>query len=298
MGKRKVTLSIEKEVLREAKKLSYRTGGTDSTLDYMVIKDSSPLSTSIDELRRKEYVYRITKYGESIELTCRPYIFNDFKDKIYKMVNALVNIPNTQLHIIADALKDNPRIAQVNIAYQIVRNRSHWEKFSKELINKVDLEKIIVSILDILKEKINEKKLKINVEIEEGLIKILADRSVVSISLFTLIENAVLYNRIGGQVNIKIQKLAQRPYLEIIVEDTGIGMTKKDLANLFKKYYRGEKAKELDIKGFGIGLYNVKNLINLHGGEIKIESEENKGTKATITLPLDLNLIPGYKVRK
>jgi len=165
-------------------------------------------------------------------------------------------------------------------------------------IEEIDLEKIVVTILDVLKEKIEEKKLKVNVEIEEGLIKILADQSIISLSLFTLVENAVLYNRPGGQIKIKIQKLAQRPYLEIIVEDTGIGMTKKDLANLFKKYYRSEKAKEFDIKGFGVGLYSAKNLVNLHGGEIKIESEENKGTKATITLPLDPNLIPGYKKRE
>jgi signal transduction histidine kinase len=165
-------------------------------------------------------------------------------------------------------------------------------------IEEIDLEKIIVSILDVLKEKIEEKKLKVSVEIEEALTKIFADRSGVSLLLFTLIENAVLYNRPGGQIRIKIQKLAQRPYLEIIVEDTGIGMTKKDLSNLFKKYYRGEKAKELDVKGFGIGLYNAKTLINLQGGEIKVESEENKGTKVTITLLLDPNLIPGYKTRE
>jgi signal transduction histidine kinase len=69
-------------------------------------------------------------------------------------------------------------------------------------------------------------------------------------------------------------------------------MSKEDLANLFKKYYRGQKAKDLDIKGFGIGLYNAKKLANLHGGDIIVDSQENKGTKATLILPLDLSLIP------
>jgi signal transduction histidine kinase len=160
-------------------------------------------------------------------------------------------------------------------------------------IEEVDLEKIIVSLLDILRGKIEEKKLKVNVEIEEKVSKIQADRRVLSLSLFALMENAVLYNKIGGSVMIKAQKMAQRPYLEIIIEDTGIGMSKEDLANLFKKYYRGKKAKDLDVKGFGIGLYNAKRLANLHGGDIKIESQEDKGTKAVLILPLDLSLIPG-----
>jgi two-component system phosphate regulon sensor histidine kinase PhoR len=160
-------------------------------------------------------------------------------------------------------------------------------------IEEVDLEKIIISLLDILRGKIEEKKLKINVEIEEKVLKIQADRRVLSLMLFALMENAVLYNKVGGSVMIKVQKMAQRPYLEIIIEDTGFGMSKEDLANLFKKYYRGKKAKDLDVKGFGIGLYNAKRLANFHGGDIEVESQEDQGTKAVLTLPLDISLIPG-----
>jgi signal transduction histidine kinase len=160
-------------------------------------------------------------------------------------------------------------------------------------IEEVDIEKIIISLLEILRGKIEEKKLKVNVEIEEKVSKIQVDRRVLSLALFALIENAVLYNKTGGSVIIKIQKMTQRPYLEIIIEDTGIGMSKDDLANLFKKYYRGKKAKDLDIKGFGIGLYNAKKLANLHGGDITVDSQENKGTKATLILPLDPSLISG-----
>jgi len=160
-------------------------------------------------------------------------------------------------------------------------------------IGEVDLEKIIVSLLDILKGRIEEKKIKISVEIEEQISKIQADHRVLSLVLFSLIENAILYNKTGGSIMIKVQKMPQRPYLEIIVEDTGVGMAKEDLANLFQKYYRGKKAKDLDVKGFGIGLYNSKKLANLHGGDVKIESYEDKGTKAIFVLPLEPNLIPG-----
>jgi len=160
-------------------------------------------------------------------------------------------------------------------------------------LEEVDLEKAMLIVLDVLKGKIEEKKLKVNVEIEETLSKAYIDYKVLLVILFILIENAVLYNKIGGSVMIKVQKISKRPYLEIIIEDTGLGMSKEDLANLFKKYYRGKKAKDLDVKGFGIGLYSAKKLANLHGGDIYVESQVDKGTKVVLTLPLEQSLIPG-----
>jgi signal transduction histidine kinase len=214
------------------------------------------------------------------------------------------NLESLNLEEISKENKDFIEIALRIIKSTIVLAESTLSLLRTEFgkleikIEEVDLEKIIVSVLDVLKEKIEEKKIKVNVEIEETVTKVNLDKSIISLSLFALIENAILYNKLGGTVEIKIQKMLQRPYLEITIADTGIGMTQKDLINLFKKYYRGEKARESYFKGFGIGLYNTKNLINLHGGEIKVESEENKGTKVTIVLPLDPNLIPGYKVTK
>lgn len=159
-------------------------------------------------------------------------------------------------------------------------------------IEEIDLEKIFLQILDILKDKINEKKLKISLEISEGEEKALGDQGLLFAALFALIENAVVYNKIGGSLEIIIRKQVQRPYREIIIKDTGIGMNQEDLNNLFKKYYRGKKAKDLEIKGFGLGLYNAKTILNLHGGEIKVESQEDKGTTVTLLLPLNINLIP------
>jgi signal transduction histidine kinase len=169
--------------------------------------------------------------------------------------------------------------------------RIEFKKIELKTAN-IDTEKLIIFILDILKDKIEEKGIKVNVEIEEKVSTIVGDESILKMTLFSLIENAVVYNRVGGSINIKIKKQEQRPYLEITIEDTGIGMSKKDLDNLFKKYYRGERAKNLKSDGFGIGLYNAKSLINIHGGEIKVESQENKGTTVKVYLPLDPNLIP------
>lgn len=159
-------------------------------------------------------------------------------------------------------------------------------------IEEIDLEKIFINILDILKTKIKEKGIKVNVEIVKNEEKAIGDKGLIFSALYSIVENAVFYNKTGGKIDIIIRKLEQRPYREIIIKDTGIGISKEDLDNLFKKYYRGRKAKDLEVKGFGIGLYNAKRILNLHGGEIKVESEENKGTTVYVILPLDVNLIP------
>jgi signal transduction histidine kinase len=155
-------------------------------------------------------------------------------------------------------------------------------------LKEIDFEKLLVEILDILKEKIEEKKLKITIKIQEEANIFKGDESILKIALFSIIENAVIYNKNGGEIKIEINKLETRPYIEIIIEDTGFGMSEEDVKNLFKKYYRGKKAKELQAQGFGIGLYNAKSLINLHGGEINIESKENIGTKVFVYLPTNL----------
>ena len=159
-------------------------------------------------------------------------------------------------------------------------------------LKEFSLEETIRRILKILERKIAEKGLEVNVEIYEKVKNILGDPIMIFLSLFSLIENAVVYNKQGGKVFIKAQKEEGRPYVLIEIEDTGIGMTNEDKENLFKKYYRSKKAKEMEVSGFGIGLYLTKTIIDLYGGKIEIESEENRGTKVKVSLPLEKNLIP------
>ncbi len=189
---------------------------------------------------------------------------------------ALRSIKNTLLF--AESLLNLARIEMRKIVLNIQEN--------------INLENLILSLLDVLKDKIETKGIKVNIEIEEKAAFIPGDESILKVAIFSILQNAVVYNKIGGEINIFIRKQVQRPYTEIIVEDTGIGMTEEDLKNIFKKYYRGKKAKEMDANGFGIGLYNAKYLINLHGGEIQVQSQENVGTTVKIYLPLDSNLIP------
>ncbi len=110
-----------------------------------------------------------------------------------------------------------------------------------------------------------------------------ADSEEMEIILNNLVSNAVKYNREGGEVFFNINK--QKGDLIIRVEDTGIGIAPQEQANLFKEFSRIKNAKTKNITGSGLGLSIVKKMVELNNGTISLESEEDKGSVFTVTIP-------------
>ncbi len=119
-------------------------------------------------------------------------------------------------------------------------------------------------------------------EIESGL-EVSADRSHLFNILTNLIENAVKYSDPSVEISAAAATRADGN-VEISVADNGNGIPAGDLRHIFKRFYRG-KASATDIPGMGLGLAYVKLLVSAHGGEIKVESEEGKGSRFTIIIP-------------
>lgn len=105
-----------------------------------------------------------------------------------------------------------------------------------------------------------------------------------------LLENAIRYNVENGEVSIKLIK--KPPYLEVAIQDTGIGIPKEELSKMFVKFFRASNVVKYETEGTGLGLYITKNIVEAHGGKIWVESVENRGTTFYFTLPLDEKLIP------
>ena len=114
----------------------------------------------------------------------------------------------------------------------------------------------------------------------------------IGMALSNIIDNAIKYNTQHGNVAIYIEKAQKEPYAKIIIQDTGIGMPEKETQALFRKFSRGEKAKELEPNGSGLGLYIAKNIVKNHGGDIVVQSTPNRGSTFTLTFPTDPRLIP------
>ncbi|MCD4773208.1 MAG: response regulator [Bacteroidales bacterium] len=98
-----------------------------------------------------------------------------------------------------------------------------------------------------------------------------------------LLSNAVKYNLENGEVNISIMK--QKKEIKIKVEDTGIGMTEEDVSKLFHDFVRIKNSKTKNITGSGLGLSITKDIVELYGGKIDVNSIPDKGTTFTIMLP-------------
>jgi two-component system phosphate regulon sensor histidine kinase PhoR len=117
-----------------------------------------------------------------------------------------------------------------------------------------------------------------------------------SLAVTNLLENAIRYNVENGEVTVKIDKMADKPFVVVSVKDTGIGVPPEALAKLFTKFYRAENAVKSQTEGSGLGLYISKNIITAHGGQIWAESELNRGTTISFALPTDPALVPRHEV--
>jgi signal transduction histidine kinase len=111
-----------------------------------------------------------------------------------------------------------------------------------------------------------------------------------------IIDNAIRYNVKNGQVVIDIKRVPDKPYIEITVKDTGIGMDRDDMNKLFTKFFRGANAIKEQSNGSGLGLFIAKNIISRHGGKISAESIVGRGSIFHILIPLDPMLIPQREI--
>lgn len=118
---------------------------------------------------------------------------------------------------------------------------------------------------------------------------VMMDADKVRMVLDNLIENAIKYTKIGGDINISLDSRrlnSARPAVEVTVKDNGIGISEKFQDDIFTKFYRGPNARKAEPGGTGLGLFISKTIIEAHGGTIWFESEENTGTVFHFSLPV------------
>lgn len=104
--------------------------------------------------------------------------------------------------------------------------------------------------------------------------------------VFNLMDNAVKYKSPERDLHLHIATRNETNRLILTIEDNGIGIRKEDLKKIFEKFYRVHTGNRHDVKGFGLGLAYVHNIVTTLGGHIHAESEYGKGTKFIITIPL------------
>jgi len=148
----------------------------------------------------------------------------------------------------------------------------------------IDINVAVKNTLHLMQEKTKAKKLKIiiNATPKPFYLRIVPDD--LDIILTNLIDNAVKYTK--QEDTIKITNVITNKEIKVEISDTGIGIIKEDLNKIFNEFYRSKNAKAAELRGTGLGLPIVKNLIKQYRGNVDIQSEIGKGTTVTITFPL------------
>ncbi len=113
---------------------------------------------------------------------------------------------------------------------------------------------------------------------------IIGDKDVLHRVLSNLVKNAIVYNKEGGSVNVRIA-VKDDQTVTIAIQDTGIGIRPEDLTRIFDRFYRADKSRSRQTGGSGLGLAIAHKGIERLGGSVSVESELGKGTSITISLP-------------
>ena len=119
----------------------------------------------------------------------------------------------------------------------------------------------------------------------ENMPEITGDREKLQQVLINVVSNAMKYTADGGKIDISAAPSEKG--IAICVSDNGMGIPKEDLSRLFERFYRVEKARSSDAGGSGLGLAIAKEILDAHGGEIRVESAVGKGTNMYIHLPYE-----------
>ncbi len=193
------------------------------------------------------------------------------KDEVKEILNASTNLLETVNGILDISKIEANKIELLQVDYS-----------TKKLINE---------IINISNSRLGSKTIDFKIEIDDELPPVLYGDSIrIKQIIVNLLTNAIKYTKDGYvRFSIDSQTYKDKCLLTIIVEDTGVGMTKEDIEMLFVKFQRFEMDKNINIAGTGLGMAITKGLVELMNGEISVDSEYGKGSTFTIVIEQDVS---------
>ena len=140
----------------------------------------------------------------------------------------------------------------------------------------------VASALGLVEAAAREKGIAVGIDVQPG-IELLADPSAMQQILANLVQNAVKFTPAGGRIAVRVRRAGASTHL--FVEDSGIGIPRADLARLGRPFTQVEAQMTRSHKGSGLGLAITRSMVELHGGSLRIRSEETVGTVVLVRLP-------------
>jgi len=176
----------------------------------------------------------------------------------------------------------NDLVGQSERAQKIVRNLLDFARESEVELESHNVQDIIEETLQLATNQIKLSKVKIQGEMDDNIPAIYGDRQLLEQVFLNLVLNALDAMPDGGVLRIELLNTNDREFVAVKFEDTGVGIAKQHLRDIFDPFFTSKKA----AKGTGLGLSVSLGIIHKHGGDIRVESEVGKGTVFTVLLPV------------
>ncbi|MFA5096374.1 MAG: GAF domain-containing sensor histidine kinase, partial [Candidatus Omnitrophota bacterium] len=171
-------------------------------------------------------------------------------------------------------------VHMVNDLLDIARIESGRVTMRMELCN---LREIAEKAEDLLSGQLKERKLSLTIEIAAGANAVLVDRTQIERVFINLVSNAMKFTPAGGRITIRSAKTDAMTRVDVI--DTGCGIPPEAQEAVFEEFYRVDNSINQEVKGTGLGLALVKQIVEAHGGKIRVESKVGAGSTFSFTLP-------------
>jgi signal transduction histidine kinase len=252
------------------------------SLSHMIInrsiKSTEMYARTNDELENKdrlknEYVLRVThdiKGHLAAILSCLEVLRQNIAGPMNETQEEFVNRAFDRTRTLSNMVKN-----LLNLTRMRLQKREEFEEYSlRQLIEEVTLP---------IQEVASEKSIKLNFFVESSIDKVYGNPLAMNELFTNLLMNAVKYTPFEGHIELMVRDKGD--YFEAEVTDSGIGIPKEDLENIFDEFYRASNAAEAAKAGTGLGLSIVKQIVESHQGTITADSEPGEWTRFTVVLP-------------
>lgn len=190
--------------------------------------------------------------------------------------------PEEERSYLEVAARNSERLTRlVSDLFQLTKLEAHELKAAREPFALTELAQDVLQKFELAA---NKRRLVLEARIAPEVPYVDADIGMIERVLENLIENAMRYTPAGGQVRLQVHQANER--VRVSVADTGKGIASQDLPNVFERYYRADRSEEGNIGNAGLGLAISRRIVELHGGQMSVESTLNRGTTFSFDLPI------------
>lgn len=249
----------------------------------------------------------IAGFSATLHIILKQKNLNDIKNDFISNMTHELKTPIATISLAGEALRDpaffqdeglrekyltiiREEIKRLSVMVESVLKSATWSEPKIKLkVEKVNMHDLLTEVAQNFSLQIHTRQgsLSLNFSAENPMID--GDKAHLTSAISNIIDNAIKYSPDKPVINVSTRNEADG--IEIAVSDRGVGIKKSELKKIFERFYRVPSGNVHNVKGFGLGLSYARDIVEKHGGHIKVESEYGKGSKFIIYLPFKIKSI-------